>query len=126
MLCKYCVICTCYLTLLRTNMLNLSSPQNGSSRSLCAALDCFASLFPYIRPSRCNSYAQGLLPVLVRVTGREEEALHDSLQEAFGKILPTMTPFLSTANLQVRIGPSCLRGPTLRSTDQCMTSISIS
>ena len=91
--------------LLFTNMLIFSFLfQNGSSRSLCAALDCFASLFPYIRPSRCNSYAQALLPVLVRVTGREEEALHESLQEAFGKILPTMTPFLSTANLQVRVG----------------------
>jgi len=69
-----------------------------------AALDCFASLFPQTRASRCNSYAQGLLPVLVRVTGREEEALHESLQEALSKILPTMTPFLSTSNLQVGSG----------------------
>lgn len=75
--------------------------QNGTSRSLCVALDCFAALFPLTRPSKCSSYAQALLPVLVRLTCRQEEALHEALQDALSKILPTMTPFLSATNLQV-------------------------
>ena len=76
-------------------------PQNGSSRSLCVALECFSSLFPLTRPAKCSVYAQSLLPVLVRVTGREEESVHEALQDALRKILPTMTPFLSTTNMQV-------------------------
>ncbi len=80
-----------------------SHTQNGSTRSLCAALDCFASLYPLTRPSRCQYYAQNLLPVLVRLTGRSEEAVHEALQDGLGKILPTMAPFLTSANIQVRL-----------------------
>lgn len=75
--------------------------QNGTSRSLCVALDCFAALFPLTRPAKCSGYAQGLLPIVVRLTNRKEEALHEALQAALAKILPTMTPFLSPTNLQV-------------------------
>ena len=76
--------------------------QNGTPRSLCVALDCFSSLFPLTRPAKCSSYAQALLPILVRLTSRQEEALHEALQDAMSKILPTMTPFVTTSNLQVR------------------------
>lgn len=77
--------------------------QNGTPRSLCVALDCFSSLFPLTRPAKCSSYAQGLLPILVRLTSRHEEALHEALQDALSKILPTMTPFVTSSNLQVRL-----------------------
>lgn len=36
-----------------------------------------------------------------RLFGRQEESLHESLQEAMAKILPTMVPFLNTSNLKV-------------------------
>ena len=77
--------------------------QNGTTRSLCAALDCFSSLFPLTRPAKCSSYAQALLPILVRLTNRQEEALHEALQDAMSKILPTVTPFVTTANMQARL-----------------------
>ena len=77
--------------------------QNGTPRSLCAALDCFSSLFPLTRPAKCSSYAQALLPILVRLTSRNEEALHEALQDAMSKILPTMTPFVTTSNIQVSV-----------------------
>lgn len=79
----------------------LCDQQNGTPRSLCVALDCFSSLFPLTRPAKCSSYAQALLPILVRLTSRQEEALHEALQDAMSKILPTMTPFVTTSNLQV-------------------------
>ena len=75
--------------------------QNGSARSLCVALDCFAALFPRTRPAKCSSFAQGLLPVLVRLTGRTEEGVLETLQETVTKILPTMTPFVSISNIKV-------------------------
>lgn len=43
------------------------------------------------------------MPILVRLTNRREEALHEALQDAMSKILPTMTPFVTTANIQVII-----------------------
>ena len=79
------------------------SLQNGESRSLCVALDCFSSLFPFTRPSKCSVYAQSLVPVLLKLIGREEESLHDALQDAFLKILPTLTPFMSFMNIKVLI-----------------------
>lgn len=65
------------------------------------ALDVFAALFPRTRPSRRHGLSQSLLPVLLRLLARDEEALHESLQEALSLILPTLTPFLSTNNIQV-------------------------
>ena len=37
-----------------------------------------------------------------RLFGRQEESLHESLQEAMAKILPTMVPFLNSGNLKVQ------------------------
>ena len=79
----------------------VNNQQNGTPRSLCVALDCFSSLFPLTRPAKYSSYAQALLPILVRLTSRQEEALHEALQDAMSKILPSMTPFVTTSNLQV-------------------------
>ena len=82
--------------------------QNGTSRSLCIALDCYSSLFPLTRPAKCSSHAQALLPILVRLTSRNEEAIHEALQDAMSKILPTMTPFVTSANIQVSTCSSCV------------------
>ena len=38
---------------------------------------------------------------MLRLIGREEESLHDALQDAFLKILPTLTPFMAIANIKV-------------------------
>lgn len=82
-------------------VINKSYPQNGETRSLCVALECFSSLFPFTRPSKCSVYAQSLIPVLLRLISREEESLHDALQDAFRKILPKLTPFMSLTNIKV-------------------------
>lgn len=79
------------------------SLQNGETRSLYVALECFSSLFPFTRPSKCSIYAQSLVPVLLRLIGREEESLHDALQDAFLKILPTLTPFMAVVNVKVHM-----------------------
>ena len=42
------------------------------------------------------------MPVLQRLFQRQEEALHDVLQESLTKILPALTPFMSIANIKVR------------------------
>lgn len=75
--------------------------QNGESRSLCVALECFSSLFHLTRPSKCSVYAQNLVPVILRLICRKEDTLHDALQDAFLKILPTLTPFMSVINIKV-------------------------
>ena len=75
--------------------------QNGEPRSLCVALECFSSLFPFTRPSKCSVYAQNLIPVILRLISRHEESLHDALQDALLKILPTLSPFVSVANIKV-------------------------
>lgn len=75
--------------------------QNGSARSLSVALEVFAALFPNTRPSRRQSLSQSLFPVLLRLLSRAEEGLHEALQESLSHILPTMTPFISAANIQV-------------------------
>lgn len=38
-----------------------------------------------------------------RLFGRHEESLHESLQEAMARIVPTMVPFLNTGHLQVQL-----------------------
>lgn len=76
--------------------------QNGEPRSLCVALECFSSLFPFTRPSKCSVYAQNLIPVILRLVSRQEESLHDALQDALLKILPTLSPFISVVNIKVR------------------------
>lgn len=91
----------------------LMPPQNGETRSLCVALECFSSLFPFTRPSKCSVYAQNLVPVLLRLISREEESLHDALQDAFLKFLPTLTPFMSLANIKVNsryVSEHCSQG----------------
>lgn len=75
--------------------------QNGSSRSLCTALDCFASLYPLTRASKVITYAQNLLPVFERLVARDDEAVIDSLQDVFGRMLPGMAPFIAYSRLQV-------------------------
>ena len=78
------------------------STQSGSARSLAVAVEVFAKLYPLTRPSRCQALSQNLFPVLLRLLAREEEVLHDTLKEALSLILPTMTPFVTTSNMQVR------------------------
>lgn len=77
--------------------------KNGSSRSLCTALDCFASLYPLTRASKVISYAQNLLPVFEQLVARDDEAVIDSLQDVFGRMLPGMAPFIAGARLQLFI-----------------------
>lgn len=89
-----------------TSPLSPSPAQSGSSRSLAVAVEVFARLYPMTRPSRCQALSQNLFPVLLRLLAREEEVLHDTLKEALGFILPTMAPFVTTSNIQVR-GHTC-------------------
>ncbi|KAL5499651.1 hypothetical protein EMCRGX_G011104 [Ephydatia muelleri] len=77
--------------------------KNGSSRSLCTALDCFASLYPLTRASKVITYAQNLLPVFERLVARDDEAVIDSLQDVFGRMLPGMAPFIAYSRLQLFI-----------------------
>lgn len=89
-----------YLPYVTYAMITVCS-QNGSARSLSVALEVFAALFPNTRPSRRQSLSQSLFPVLLRLLSRAEEGLHEALQESLSHILPTMTPFISAANIQV-------------------------
>ena len=82
--------------------------QNGESRSVCVALDCFSSLFSHTRPSKCGTYAQNLVPVLLRLISRQEESVHEGLLEALSKILPTLVPFMSIVNIKVCIALYCV------------------
>lgn len=66
------------------------------------AVEVFAKLYPMTRPVRCQALSQNLFPVLLRLLAREEEVLHETLKEAFSLILPTMTPFVTTSNVQVK------------------------
>jgi hypothetical protein len=75
--------------------------KNGSSRSMCIVLDCFSSLYSRTRPQKCHGLAQLVHPVLIRIFGRKEEMIHDNLIESLSKILPTMTPFLTSIQVQV-------------------------
>lgn len=75
--------------------------QNGPTRSLCLALECFSSLYSRTRPQKCHNLSQQLYPVLLRIIARPEEVVHENLVESLTKILPTMTPFLTSAQVQV-------------------------
>ncbi|XP_019850343.1 PREDICTED: huntingtin-like isoform X2 [Amphimedon queenslandica] len=74
--------------------------KNGSARSICIVLECFSSLFSRTRPQKVHSLSQQLLPVLLRIIARPEEIIHENLIESLGKILPTMTPFLTSVQAQ--------------------------
>ena len=75
--------------------------QNGPARSLCLALECFSSLYSRTRPQKCHNLSQQLYPVLLRIIARPEEVVHENLIESLAKILPTMTPFLNSTQVQV-------------------------
>lgn len=75
--------------------------KNGAARSVCIALECFAALFPRTRPQRCINLSLQFYPVLSRIISREEEIIHERLLEALPFILPSMTPFLSSKQVQV-------------------------
>lgn len=82
-------------------IVSLSSHQNGEPRSVCIALECFSSLFPFTRPSRCSTYAQSLVPVLTRLICRREDSIHEALQDALLKMLPTLVPFMTNVSIKV-------------------------
>ena len=80
--------------------------QNGASRSLCLSLECFSALFSLTRPQKCQTLSQTLLPVLLRIIQRKEESIHEHLIDSLPLILPTMTPFLNSAQVQASQVPA--------------------
>lgn len=75
--------------------------KNGAARSLCIALECFAALFPRTRPQRCINLSVQFYPVLSRIIDRDEEIIHERLLEALPNVLPIMTPYLTSKQVQV-------------------------
>ncbi|XP_041368406.1 huntingtin-like isoform X2 [Gigantopelta aegis] len=67
--------------------------KNGVSRSLRASLWRFADMCHLIRPQKCRPYIVNLLPCLVRICRRDEEAIQDTLATAMQKICPSLMVF---------------------------------
>uniref|UniRef100_UPI00358E7878 huntingtin isoform X3 n=1 Tax=Myxine glutinosa TaxID=7769 RepID=UPI00358E7878 len=74
--------------------------KNGSVRTLRAALWRFAELAHLIRPQKCRPYMQNLLPCLVHIAKRQEEALQETLALAFPKLLSVLGSFSADGDIK--------------------------
>ncbi|BES96378.1 huntingtin [Nesidiocoris tenuis] len=69
--------------------------RNGSARSLRAALWRFAELAHLIRPAKGRPYMQSLAPCIIKIAGRSEESVLETLATALPKILSSLGPFMT-------------------------------
>ena len=96
----HAVTCTCTCSMYPLTV-TLALIQNGTARSVCIALECFSALFPRTRPQKCHNLSHQFYLVLSRIIDRDEEIIHERLLESLPNILPSMTPFLSSQQVQV-------------------------
>lgn len=67
--------------------------QNGSARSLRAALWRFALLAHHIRPQKGKVYVTNIIPALIKVIERNEESVHETLSTSLPQIMSSLGPF---------------------------------
>lgn len=77
--------------------------KNGSSKALRAALMRFSELSHHIRPHIGKVYVAKLFPSLIRITGRAEEAIHETLATSFPKLLKSLGLFSPDNEIKVRV-----------------------
>ena len=73
--------------------------RNASPRRVKAAVVRFAELAYLIKPHKCRAYVMNLLPLLIAVSNREDEAIQESLIGAMPKIVSVLGPFFSENEL---------------------------
>lgn len=67
--------------------------RTGSARCLSVALAWFSRLAPMIRPQKCRAFVVNLMPPLVKVAARKEEAAMRALADAARGIFQVLGPF---------------------------------
>lgn len=75
--------------------------QNGSARSLRAALKRFAQLAHLIRPHKGKPYVVNLFPTLIKVSERPEEQIHETLANSVLPIMKVLGCFASDIEIKV-------------------------
>ena len=78
--------------------------KNGPSRCIRSALWRFAELSPLIRPQKRRAYVVNLLPCVVKMAERHEEALQECLMTSMSNICVTLMAFASDQEIKVRVG----------------------
>uniref|UniRef100_A0A1Y1K0T3 Huntingtin n=1 Tax=Photinus pyralis TaxID=7054 RepID=A0A1Y1K0T3_PHOPY len=73
---------------------------NGTPRSLRAALWRFAELAHYIRPQKGKPYVANLMPCIIKISARTEEMVHETLAGSFPKIMVTLGCFTTDNDIK--------------------------
>ncbi|XP_008191527.2 huntingtin [Tribolium castaneum] len=74
--------------------------QNGSARSLRAALKRFSQLAHLIRPHKGKPYVVNLFPTLIKVSQRPEEQIHETLANSLAPIMRVLGSFTSEVEIK--------------------------
>lgn len=78
--------------------------KNGSARTLRAALWRFGLLSHMIRPTRGKAYVSNLIPCIVNITHRSEEAVIETLSQSLPLIMKALGPFMTDNDVKVNYG----------------------
>lgn len=75
--------------------------KNGPSRCVRSALWRFAELAPLIRPQKRRAFVVNLLPCVVKMAERHEEALQECLMSAMASVCGTLMAFAADVEIKV-------------------------
>ncbi len=77
--------------------------KNGSPRCLTAALARFSHLASLIRPQKCRAFVVNLVPPLVKIARRKEEAVQQALADAATKIFAALGKFTQESEVRLLV-----------------------
>ncbi|KAG7190657.1 hypothetical protein KM043_006738 [Ampulex compressa] len=75
--------------------------RNGNARTLRAALWRFGILSHMIRPTRGKAYVSNLLPCIVIIAHRPEEAVIETLSQSLPLIMKALGPFMTDNHIKI-------------------------
>ncbi|XP_047128948.1 huntingtin isoform X1 [Hydra vulgaris] len=75
--------------------------KNGSSRSLRAAMQRFGDTCYLIHPNKCRPYVANLLPCIVKIAKREDDAIQETLGVMMSKLCPVIGKFMNEDDVKI-------------------------